>query len=152
MVIEFLIKNAEGVFVPFDKNNIELIKKILYSKESDENYDNVIFANKDFLNKIPYLEFKINADESFNAIYAELTDGVEDTKYNVLTSKHKNVGNIGFYSPEKDFYILTKNNIVNGKIKLITNDTLYLFFNKNSTEQNINDIKNIISNIVLTVL
>ena len=103
-----------------------------------------------------FYEFKITTDEDFNAMYFEFSEGVEFNKYSILKSKHKNIGNIGFCSPDKEFYIITKNEIANNKIKITKktgkDNILYLFFNKNKTKQNIEIVKKIIGNIKITVL
>ena len=156
MNVEFLIKDNNGAFIKFDKNNFELIESILYSNYCKEEYENILFSDRVFINKLPFYEFKITTDEDFNAMYFEFSEGIEFNKYSILKSKHKNIGNIGFCSPDKEFYIITKNEIVNNKIKITKktgkDNILYLFFNKNKTKQNIEIVKKIIGNIKITVL
>lgn len=156
MLIEFLIKNKDGVFVPFNKNETPIIDSIFYCEDCDEKYENLIFADSSFLNSLPYIEFKINVNEEFNAIYLTPTEGIDDEEYLVLKSKHKNIGNIGFYSKNREFYILTKNIIENNKIKITykpeQENILYLFVNKNKVTQNVNEIKNLISNLLITII
>ena len=156
MNVEFLIKDKNGSFINFDKNDFKLIDEILYSKTSIEEYENILFADKDFLNNIDFYEFKIITDEGFNAMYFEFSEGVEFEKYQIIKSKHKNVGNIGFSSPTKEFFIITKNEIINNKIKITKkpgkDNILYLFFIKNQTQQNIEYVKKIIGNMKITIL
>src|SRR5574343_29755 len=135
MNIEFLIKDKNGSFINFDKNVFKLIDEILYSKASVEEYENILFADKDFIKNLDFYEFKITTDEDFNAMYFEFSEGVEFEKYAIIKSKHKNVGNICFSSPTKEFFIITKNEIINNKIKITKkpgkDNILYLFFIKN---------------------
>src|SRR5574343_147237 len=81
MNVEFLIKDNNGAFIKFDKNNFELIESILYSNDCKEEYENILFSDRVFINKLPFYEFKITTDEDFNAMYFEFSEGVEFNKY-----------------------------------------------------------------------
>ena len=58
MNVEFLIKDNNGAFIKFDKNNFKLIESILYSNDCKEEYENILFSDRIFINKLPFYEFK----------------------------------------------------------------------------------------------
>lgn len=126
--------------------NENIFEKICFSEQSNENFLNVQFYTKQNLDKIHYKKINVKSEDA-SVLFLELVEGVEQIKLNPLYSKVDNDVVIGFQNKTKDITILTNNQIINGKIKIVYDKTKENFFNilafKNKTEQKVNEIKKI---------
>ena len=127
-----------------------IFEKIEFSENEKEEFVSIEFADAETINNLPFKRIKVICNSQKQKIFMELTEDVIGNKMELYHSQNEDVGVIGFINSTKDILIITKNEIIDGKIKIEYSELKENYFDilaiKLKTEQKIDKIKNILIN------